>query len=337
LEINVLTDIFQPTKAIQFIVPAFFEGGRFTKDDIHYVQEGIKMIPAGNTSFAKDKVFGYSSSNLKEWVVEKSNGTINISNIHSLSIEGLETKSSEELSKIIDSYQASDVCIINATEYSHLKMAIHAILSSGVNPYFRSAASLVAAFTLQRPKILDAQSLHLNPSKGGLIVLGSYVPKSTEQLSHLLHNSNIQQIEIDVELLLENKQPDSINLSQKIDNLIQQGKDVILYTSRKLISTKGADSNLNIGSRVSRYLTDIVSGLSITPNFVIGKGGITSSDIATQSLKIKRAIILGQMIPGVPVWQTLRDSKFPDIPFIVFPGNVGDQSALTQVFEKLKV
>ena len=124
-------------------------------------------------------------------------------------------------------------------------------------------------------------------------------------------------------------------MAQKLDRYIGNGKDVILYTSRELVSVDDPEQNLRIGFTISRFLTDIVSGLKVKPRYIIGKGGITSSDLATKSLKIKRAIILGQMIPGVPIWQAQAESRFPGMPFIVYPGNVGDDSGLTQVIQKL--
>ena len=40
-------------------------------NDIHYLTEKDTLIPVGQTPFAKDAHFGYSQSNLKEWILEK--------------------------------------------------------------------------------------------------------------------------------------------------------------------------------------------------------------------------------------------------------------------------
>ena len=58
----------------EVIFPFFKEGGRFTVDNIHYVQDEDYLVPAGETEFAKDRTFGYSKSHLGEWVEEKSEG-----------------------------------------------------------------------------------------------------------------------------------------------------------------------------------------------------------------------------------------------------------------------
>lgn len=336
LEVEVLTQVLQAAKPIHFIVPAFFEGGRYTIDDVHYVREGEQMIPAADTPFAQDKVFGYRNSDLKAWVQEKFDGQIDDAKIHSLSIEALEQQSAESIAARIDTFQAHDVCVVNAANYDHLKLALFAILSAGVNPFFRSAASLVAAFAGQSPKFVGADTLAPKAMVGGLTVLGSYVPKSTTQLQHVLEHIPIASREVNVNALLTGAEPGAKELAAHIDQYIRQGRDVIVYTSRKLVSSEKAGENLQIGALVSQYLTDVVANLTVAPRYIIGKGGITSSDLATKSLLIKRAIVQGQIIPGVPVWKATDGSKFPGVPFIVFPGNVGDHTGLAQVIQKLQ-
>ncbi len=66
------------------------------------------------------------------------------------------------------------------------------------------------------------------------------------------------------------------------------------------------------------------------------KGGITSTDIATKALSIKRAIVLGQVVKGISVWHTDASSKSPYMPYIVFPGNVGTELNLKNVYDKVR-
>jgi hypothetical protein len=62
------------------IIPFFLEGGRYTIDDAHYVAERSAdeewLVPAAETEYARDAAFGYRSSNLREWVSEKSRGSL---------------------------------------------------------------------------------------------------------------------------------------------------------------------------------------------------------------------------------------------------------------------
>ncbi len=78
-----------------------------------------------------------------------------------------------------------------------------------------------------------------------------------------------------------------------------------------------------------------MGNLKVEPAFVIAKGGITSSDVGVKALKVKKARVLGQIRPGIPVWQTGEESKFPGIPYVIFPGNVGDETTLKEAVEIL--
>ena len=68
---------------------------------------------------------------------------------------------------------------------------------------------------------------------------------------------------------------------------------------------------------------------------VIAKGGITSSDVGTKALKVKRADVMGQINPGIPVWRTGAESRFPGTPYVIFPGNVGEVQTLREAVEVL--
>ena len=68
---------------------------------------------------------------------------------------------------------------------------------------------------------------------------------------------------------------------------------------------------------------------------MIAKGGITSSDVATRGLGVKRALVRGQLLPGVPVWRLGAEARFPGIDYVVFPGNVGSDTALADAVQQL--
>jgi len=47
------------------------------------------------------------------------------------------------------------------------------------------------------------------------------------------------------------------------------------------------------------------------------------------------ALVMGQIFPGIPLWLTGEESKFPKMPYVIFPGNVGSNTALYDVVQKL--
>jgi uncharacterized protein YgbK (DUF1537 family) len=81
-------------------------------------------------------------------------------------------------------------------------------------------------------------------------------------------------------------------------------------------------------------LISIVRGLQVRPRFLIAKGGITSSDVATRGLGVRRALVRGQILPGVPVWRLGAEARFPGLDYVVFPGNVGGDTALADAVRK---
>jgi uncharacterized protein YgbK (DUF1537 family) len=126
-------------------------------------------------------------------------------------------------------------------------------------------------------------------------------------------------------------------LSTDVDTALASGRDVLLATSRKLITGADAAANLAIGRQVSDALVALVRGLRTPPRFLIAKGGISSSDIATLALGVRRAVVRGQLLPGVPVWRLGAEARFPGMDYVVFPGNVGGDHALVDAVRALSL
>jgi uncharacterized protein YgbK (DUF1537 family) len=168
--------------------------------------------------------------------------------------------------------------------------------------------------------------------------VGSYVPKTTSQLNALLTQTDITPLEINVAALLDDSQQQAeINrISEAADLALHNHQDVVVYTSRQLVTAPDAAQSLAIGQRISDSLVAIVQAITSRPRYIIAKGGITSSDVATKGLQVKRAVVAGQILPGVPLWQLGSESRHPDVPYIVFPGNVGDENAVAAVVQALK-
>jgi methylmalonyl-CoA epimerase len=308
------------------LIPAFFEGERQTINDIHYTGG----VPAGETEFARDASFGYQSSNLKEWVEEKTDGAIPADAVASISLEDI--RSGNALQRLLE-LEPKQVCIINAETYQDLERATLGILQAeqqGRRYLFRTAASFVRTYSGLGAKPLLTDIFTEN-GHGGLIVVGSYVEKTTKQLQHLRETTDIAAIEIEVEPLLKGDKSQLETCIENVNRYLRQGQDVVVYTGRTLITGDNASSSLNIGSMVSEGLIELVQRIEVEPRYMIAKGGITSSNVATKGLDVKRAMVRGQILPGVPVWELGSETRFPGMNYIVFPGNVGSADALTRI------
>lgn len=336
-EVNALAAGLGWNNAKHLLAPAFFEGGRYTFNDIHYVKEGKEFIPAGDTPFAKDNTFGFHSSDLKKWIAEKTNDTIKATMVKSLGLDLLRNHPTEEIRDILNG--GNSHYIANATTYNDLGALALASLRSNAQIIYRTAASFVNAISgiESRPLLEKDGILTQNASNGGLIVVGSYVPKTTAQLAHLKSHSNASFIKFDVAKMVRSTsvEKEIMQVSRQIDRLIHRQRNVVLYTAREVIKGDTKEESLKIVNQVSQNLIAIVKNLKNRPKYILAKGGITSSDIAVKALGTKRALVLGQAIKGVPVWRLDEEAKFADLPYIVFPGNVGDVDALFNVTQKL--
>lgn len=323
------------------IIPYFEEGKRYTKDDIHYVEEGNELIPIGMTQFAKDHTFGFKSSNLKEWVEEKNARSIKKENIKSISLEDIRVGRENVVKEKLLNLNKSDICIVNAMCMEDMNIFNIGLLQSqqeGKRFLFRTAASFIKSrLGIENNNLLTKDDLCLDKKRGGIIIAGSYVNKTTLQIKNLLENTPINKIEIDIEKILNQEGFENYmnEIVSELESNINLGKDTIIYTSRRLITGINGRESLNIGNKISNGLVKIIKSLESTPKYIVAKGGITSSDIATKGIQIEKAIVKGQILAGVPVWKATKSNKFTDINYIVFPGNVGEETSLTNLYNKL--
>ena len=119
------------------------------------------------------------------------------------------------------------------------------------------------------------------------------------------------------------------------EKIIGGGRTAVVFTSRELLTLPTEEESLRASVEISAALTSIVDRLKVQPRFLIAKGGITSSDVGTIGLHVKRALVLGQAAPGIPVWRLGDESKFPGMSYIIFPGNVGAVDTLKNIVAEL--
>jgi uncharacterized protein YgbK (DUF1537 family) len=209
----------------------------------------------------------------------------------------------------------------------------------GYTLLYRTAASVVTANAgLESRPLLTLHSFDHCSDRGALIVVGSYVPRSSRQLEILLKSENIKGWEIPVHSVLNPKQRKFVleQIKSDLDRRVRKGQDTVLYTSRTLVKGSNRRESLAISRQVSDAVVSIVGSLQEQPRYILAKGGITSSDLATRALGVKKALVQGQILPGVPVWKLGSESRHPALNLIVFPGNVGEETSLLEVVSMLR-
>ena len=186
---------------------------------------------------------------------------------------------------------------------------------------------------LGHDELVDAGNPH-----GGLIVVGSHVKKTSEQLAKLRDMPGIAFVEFDQHTALDDAAfaREQARALAVVENHIAKGETCALYTRRdRLDLGAGAEAELALAVKISDAISGLVNKLGIKPKFLIAKGGITSSDVGTKGLEVKKALVIGQILAGVPVWRTGSESKFPGMSYVIFPGNVGSEDALREAVEKM--
>jgi len=335
-ELDAIEEHLEGGPYMHCLIPAFFPGGRYTCNNIHYVREGGMLVPAAATPFAEDSVFGYAHSELPAYIEEKTGNAISSSEVLTFSVEELRKGGPDHVREKLRSSN-SRACVVNALAQTDLDVfaagAWEAILT-GKRILFRTGASFINSFgCIPVKEPLGRSALRSNSDKGGLIVVGSHLRKSSDQLLPLIESAHLIPLELHVQELLAGLEKEIVNsFAERTDKLISKGRHVLIYTSRELIQSGDPNRNIEIRKIVSKALVEIVKGIKTTPSFLVAKGGITSYDIASQALQFRRATVIGQALPGVPV---IVPDERPLMKYVTFPGTVGDQQDLLNLFKIL--
>lgn len=328
----------------EIMCPFFKEGGRFTIDNVHYVKYGEELVPANETEFAKDKTFGYTAYTMPEYIEEKTKGEYKAADVTCISLEDIHNMDIDKIEAQLMEVTGFNKVIVNAVDYADVKVfctALYRAMAKGKVFMFRTAAAIVKVMgaVTDQPLLTREQMVVKETTNGGIVVVGSHTEKTTKQVECLKELKDIEFIELDATLVKDDDafEAEVSRCLAREEECIRAGKTVCCYTTRALITADTGDKEdeLRLSVKISDAVQSLVGRLSITPSFVIAKGGITSSDVGTKALEVKKANVLGQIKPGIPVWQTGEESKFPLTPYVIFPGNVGEISTLKEAVEVL--
>jgi uncharacterized protein YgbK (DUF1537 family) len=329
----------------EILFPFFQEGGRITVDNIHYAEENGRLVPAAETEFARDPTFGYQSSNLCDYIEEKTHGRYLAEDTISISLESLRRLEIGRINSALCSVHDFGKIVVNAVDYIDAKVfciALFRAMAAGRHYLIRCAASFVKTIggIPTKPLLTRRELIKEDPPVGGLVVIGSYTDKTTEQMEQLKKARQVHFIEFPADCVLRSAdlKQEIIRIAGQAEDIIREKQTAVLFTSRKLLTVPG-DGKKDILARsvqISEALCGIVKRLQAPPGFLLTKGGITSSDIAVKALGVRKAKVLGQIRTGIPVWETDSGSLYLGVPYIIFPGNVGTKDTLYDIIRILQ-
>lgn len=324
------------------LCPAFFEAGRFTADGIHWVHLGGELIPACETEFARDATFGFTELTLADWARARGAPP----DVIDIGLATLARGDGDAVEAALSSARGGQAVVLNATNYGHLATfdaAARRAEAAGATIVYRTGPSYVrAAAGLGRPTVADLGPERPGAGSGGrhgLVVVGSHTALTTAQVDGAVGAHGLDVIELDVAAVLDPARVDAHVAQVGAAVAASLGRQAtLLRTSRVLITEHPDLTPLEISRRVADAVTATVRLVAdlAPPAWVIAKGGITSHDVLARAFGIRSAEVAGQALPGIiPV---LRIPIGPDgdlRPYVIFPGNVGDERTLAQVVARL--
>jgi uncharacterized protein YgbK (DUF1537 family) len=351
LEPEVIAEVLEQDARVRtdgvVIVPAFPDAGRVTIGGVHYMRgAGGTLTPVADTEFAQDATFGFTRSHLAEYVEEKSGGRYAASDVIVLDL-AVVRGGAAGIADILGRASGGAPIVVDVVTENDLRALALGLAEAerrGKKLLYRVGPPFVRARIGQEvhPPLTAEEAYGPAPrgGGGGLVVIGSHVGLTTRQFGVLrAEHPAARVVELQVEKLLDDAATAAAELDAVVADVVAGlgSGDVVLHTSRVLVRSDSPAESLRIARTVSAALVSVVRHTLAQrpPRFVIAKGGITSSDVASAGLQIRRAIVRGPMLPGiVSLWAPV-DGPAKGIPYVVFAGNVGDDRSLLEVVRVL--
>lgn len=336
VETDVIAEELGPFDA-HFLVPAFFEGGRITRDSVHYLMVDGKEVPVHETEFARDSVFGFSTAYLPDYVEEKTAGRIKAQQVERFLLDEVRGDNLDRLRNLRD----NTCCVVDCetqADLDHFAAQLKQAAEHGQRFLFRSGASLLTALAQlpAQPIRPEAMASYVQDGRPGAVIIGSHVKKTTAQLEQLLKLQHVVGLEVDVKRIADEREAMLSEITVHAARIHSEGRHPVIYTSRVELTFKDQQARLAFGEQVSALLMDVVRNLPQTLGFLISKGGITSNDILSDGLALSTSRVLGQILPGCSVIRCpANHPRYPNMPVVIFPGNVGDDTGLATVLQRL--
>jgi uncharacterized protein YgbK (DUF1537 family) len=336
VETDVIAEELGPFDAC-FLVPAFVEAGRITRDSVHYVVQDGHQVPSHETEFARDSVFAYRHSFLPAYVEEKTRGRIPADRVERFVLDDLRG----DLRARLKALQGNACCVVDAErqpDLDHFAEQVLAAAALGKRFLFRSAASIITSLAKLPPQPVASEHMaqYVRGGRPGAVIVGSHVEKSTRQLKRLLEEPGTLAVEVDVTRVPKDRESMLLKVVNAAERAHAGGKTPVIFTSRNEIRFDDRKTRLAFGADLSAFLMDIVRRLPIGIGYLISKGGITSNDVLSKGLALHASRLLGQILTGCSVVRCPEDHpRYPRLPVVIFPGNVGDADALAEVYRRL--
>jgi len=336
------------------------EMGRITVNRIHLLRirkdDGSYWYrPVHLTRFAEDKRFGYTTSDMAEYVEFKFStsglGKVKAADVLHIGLHDIRIGGPEEVKRKLLEAENGRIITVDIVTQRDLQVLVLGLLMAereGKNYIYRSAASLPPARVNMKdiPVLTGEDILGTRRLAGNILCLwGSIVDLSNIQLRKVLKQvPDLIPIGFDVRRVLESDEDrdDVIDLALRgAEEAFRRGKHALVYTiPRTEYPPEKLSDEVKAANeqRIAAALQEVYNRVSIRPGAVVFKGGTTSSTGLFGS-GAKRVYVLGQVAPGIPIVKMLPqdNERFPgeEMLMVLGPGNVGVGETYVEIIEKL--
>lgn len=317
------------------LVTALPSAGRITRDGEHLLLRNGAAVPLGETEYARDGVFAYSTSRLLDYAEERSEGLFVASEGSGFPLGALRapdgaSRLAAEL-RALSSRGEAAVCAPDAETLGDIAVIADAYLRAtddGADVIVRSSPAFVGVLS---GTLATAPAEPPTAPRGVLVVCGSYVETTARQLDALNRAvPDLQTVEMDPIALAGDAYEAEVELAARLaGEALSRDGVVVLATPRE--RSRGLRS-LSAGARIASGLARAAGAVRPAPNVVVAKGGITSAVTLREGLGADTAEVIGPLLPGVSLWRLDDDRAY-----VVVPGNIGEDNLLVRLLALLGV
>ncbi len=329
-EYQALRDVaFPGREPVLMLVPALPAAGRITVGGVHLLARDGQRVPLHETEYARDPAFAYSDARLLRWAEDRSHGYFPAAAGREVPLDALRSQGADAVREALLALHEAPgaaVCGPDAETVEDLRLiaqGLDAAEAQRAEVIVRSAPTFVGALAGN----LATQHVPAPRAPGGVfVVCGSYVPLATRQLERLIASHPGALVEVDLDALAGSRpEPEIERCAQLAQKLLDGRRLAVVATPRDHV-----DVGLEAGERLAVNVAGILSRLDPQPDVVVAKGGITSAITVRAGLGTTRAWVVGPIVDGVALWR-VRSAEGAEVPFVVFPGNVGGDETLADV------
>lgn len=322
---------------VLLLVLALPAAGRVTRGGVHYLVRDGAAVALADTEYAHDGAFAYRSSRLLDWAEERSGGVLAASRGVELPLSVLRGRGADAVSEALGEAArrgTPSVCVPDAETVADLKLiaaGLRQALARGMPVTVRCAPTFagVLAGTLARAEVLPPP-VH----DGVLIVCGSYVANTTQQLEYLRRERGLAPIELNPRILAG----DAAGADAAVRGAAERARRALRSDRVALVATERTrppeTRGLDAGLRIARRLAHVATYVGDAADVLIAKGGITAAVTLEEGLGAVHATAVGPVMPGIALW---RPQVKRSLSYLVVPGNVGGPSLLADLLQRIGV